>query len=58
MRLRRGLTVRLVANNLFDLTPPIVPSTFVDGTTNNPNTYTGTYDPLGRDLHLAFSLGF
>ena len=58
MRLRPGLTVRLVANNLFDLTPPVVPSTFVDGTTNNPNTYTGTYDPLGRDLHLAFSLGF
>jgi iron complex outermembrane receptor protein len=58
MRLRPGLTVRLVANNLFDLTPPVVPATFVDGTTNNPNTYTGTYDPLGRDLHLAFSLGF
>jgi outer membrane receptor protein involved in Fe transport len=58
VRLRPGLTVRLVANNLFDRTPPVVPSTFVDGTTNNPNTYTGTYDPLGRDLHLAFSLGF
>lgn len=58
MRLRPGLTVRLVANNLFDLTPPVVPSTFVDGTTNSPNTYTGTYDPLGRNLQLAFSLDF
>jgi len=58
MRLRPGLTIRLVANNLFDLTPPVVPSTFVDGTTNNPNTYTGTYDPLGRNLQLAFSLDF
>ncbi len=58
MRLRRGLTVRLVANNLFDLAPPVVPATFVDGTTNNPNTYTGTYDPLGRNLQLAFSLDF
>lgn len=58
MRLRPGLTVRLVANNLFDRTPPVVPSTFVDGTTNNPNTYTGTYDPLGRNLQLAFSLDF
>ncbi len=58
LRLRPGLTVRLVANNLFDLTPPVVPSTFVDGTTNNPNTYTGTYDPLGRNLQLAFSLDF
>lgn len=58
MRLGDGVTVRLVANNLFDLTPPVVPSTFVDGTTNNPNTYTGTYDPLGRNLQLAFSLNF
>jgi outer membrane receptor protein involved in Fe transport len=58
VQLRPGLTVRLVANNLFDLTPPVVPSTFVDGTTNNPNTFTGTYDPLGRNLQLAFTLGF
>jgi iron complex outermembrane receptor protein len=58
VRLRPGLTLRLVANNLFDLTPPVVPATFVDGTTNNPNTYTGTYDPLGRDLQLAFTLDF
>jgi iron complex outermembrane receptor protein len=58
LRLRPGLTVRLAANNLFDLTPPVVPATFVDGTTNNPNTYTGTYDPLGRNLQLAFTLGF
>ena len=58
VQLRPGLTVRLAANNLFDLTPPVVPSTFVDGTTNNPNTFTGTYDPLGRNLQLAFTLGF
>ncbi len=58
VKVRRDLTLRLIANNLLDLTPPVIPSTFVDGTTNNPNTYTGTYDPLGRNLQLAFTLDF
>ena len=52
------LTARLAVNNLFDRTPPVVPSSFVDGTTNNPNTYTGVYDPLGRNVQLAFTLDF
>ena len=55
MKLRDNLSVNLSINNLFDLTPPILPSTHVDGTTNNPNTYTGTYDPLGRAILLKFT---
>ena len=55
MKLRDNLTLNLSINNLVDLTPPILPSTHVDGTTNNPNTYTGTYDPLGRAILLKFT---
>ncbi len=55
IRLHDRLTLRLSINNLFDLTPPVLPSTHVDGTTNNPNTYTGTYDPLGRAVLLSVS---
>ncbi len=55
MKLKDNLTLRLSINNLFDLTPPVLPSTHVDGTTNNPNTYTGTYDPLGRAVLLSVS---
>ncbi|CAL4869912.1 Vitamin B12 transporter BtuB (plasmid) [Asticcacaulis sp. MM231] len=56
LRLRRDLRVHLSVNNLFDLTPPITPSTNVDGTTNNPNTWAGTYDALGRAVMLSFDL--
>ena len=55
MKLKDHLTLHLSVNNLFDLTPPVLPSTHVDGTTNNPNTYTGTYDPLGRAVLLSVS---
>ena len=55
-RLRRNLTLHLSVNNLFDLTPPITPSTNVDGTTNNPNTWAGTYDALGRAIMVSFDL--
>jgi len=55
MRVSRQLTVRLSVNNLFDRTPPVVTSQDVDGTTNNPNTFTGTYDPLGRSVLLSLS---
>lgn len=58
VKLTSALTARLAINNLFDRTPPIVPSPFVDGTTNNPNTYTGFYDPLGRNVQFAFTLDF
>lgn len=58
MKVTSVLTARLAVNNLFDRTPPVVPSSFVDGTTNNPNTYTGVYDPLGRNVQLAFTLDF
>ncbi len=54
--IRRNLTLTASINNLFDLTPPVTPSTNVDGTTNNPNTWTGTYDALGRALMLRFDL--
>jgi iron complex outermembrane receptor protein len=56
MRVRDGLTLNLSVNNLFDLTPPITVSTNVDGTSNNPNTWTGTYDALGRSILLSFKL--
>ncbi|WP_026172867.1 TonB-dependent receptor domain-containing protein [Asticcacaulis benevestitus] len=56
MRLRQNLTLNLSINNLFDITPPITYSQNVDGTSNNPNTWTGTYDPLGRSILLSFKL--
>ncbi|WP_349322913.1 TonB-dependent receptor domain-containing protein [Asticcacaulis sp. MM231] len=56
VRLRQNLTLNLSVNNLFDLTPPITYSQNVDGTSNNPNTWTGTYDPLGRSILLSFKL--
>ncbi|MFT4076896.1 MAG: TonB-dependent receptor [Asticcacaulis sp.] len=49
-------TAGLSINNLLDLSPPRTVSMNVDGTTNNPNTWTGTYDPLGRSL--LFKLDF
>ncbi len=55
MRLGGKLTLRLSLNNLFDRTPPVVPSQDVDGTTNNPNTFTGTYDALGRAMLISVS---
>jgi iron complex outermembrane recepter protein len=55
MRMSQGLSLRVSLNNLFDRTPPVVRSQDVDGTTNNPNTFTGTYDALGRTLLLGFS---
>jgi len=56
LMLRNNLSVRLAINNLLDLTPPITSSLNVDGTTNNPNTWTGTYDALGRSIMLSFDL--
>ena len=56
VRLRENLTLNLSINNLFDVTPPITYSQNVDGTSNNPNTWTGTYDPLGRSILLSFNL--
>jgi iron complex outermembrane recepter protein len=53
---RKNLILNLSVNNLFDLTPPITVSTNVDGTSNNPNTWTGTYDALGRSILLSFKL--
>jgi len=55
MKVSQALQLRLSIDNLLDKTPPVLPSTHVDGTTNNPNTYTGTYDPLGRAVMLSLS---
>ena len=55
MKVSKALQLRLSIDNLLDKTPPVLPSTNVDGTTNNPNTYTGTYDPLGRAVMLSLS---
>lgn len=56
VKLFKRATLRLSIDNLFDKTPPIMPSTFVDGTTNNPNTYTGTYDTLGRSVVVGLNV--
>jgi outer membrane receptor protein involved in Fe transport len=55
MKVGKALQLRLSIDNLLDKTPPVLPSTHVDGTTNNPNTYTGTYDALGRSIVLSLS---
>jgi outer membrane receptor protein involved in Fe transport len=55
MKVSKALTLRLSIDNLLDKTPPVLPSQNVDGTTNNPNTYTGTYDPLGRAVLISLS---
>jgi len=55
MHIGQKLILRFSVNNLFDRTPPVVRSQDVDGTTNNPNTYAGTYDPLGRAILLSLS---
>ena len=54
----KDMTARISINNLFDKSPPVVPATFVDGTTNNPNTYTGLYDPLGRAVNISLQYNF
>lgn len=54
----KNLTGRIAINNLLDRSPPVVPATFVDGTTNNPNTYTGLYDPLGRAINVSLQYNF
>ncbi|MDR6532813.1 outer membrane receptor protein involved in Fe transport [Caulobacter rhizosphaerae] len=54
----KDMTARIAINNVFDKSPPVVPATFVDGTTNNPNTYTGLYDPLGRAVNISLQYNF
>jgi iron complex outermembrane receptor protein len=54
----KDMTARIAITNLLDKSPPVVPSTFVDGTTNNPNTYTGLYDPLGRAVNVSLQYNF
>lgn len=54
----KDMTARIAITNLLDKSPPVVPSTFVDGTTNNPNTYTGLYDPLGRAVNISLQYNF
>jgi outer membrane receptor protein involved in Fe transport len=56
--IHKGVKLRVVVNNLFDVTPPVVPSSYVDGTTNNPNTWTSMYDPLGRSVLMTLSLKY
>jgi len=54
----KNLKAQISINNLFDVRPPIVPSTWVDGTTNNPNTYAGMYDSLGRAIIASLQYNF
>jgi iron complex outermembrane receptor protein len=54
----KDMTARISINNVLDKSPPVVPATFVDGTTNNPNTYTGLYDPLGRAINISLQYNF
>lgn len=56
VKLRENVTLRLSVNNIFDKNPPLVPSTYVEGNNNHPNTYTGLYDPLGRSFLVSLNV--
>jgi outer membrane receptor protein involved in Fe transport len=51
------LTMRLVANNLFDKNPPILPNSYDISLARN-NTIPQRYDSLGRNIVLGATLRF
>jgi iron complex outermembrane receptor protein len=53
-------TIRAGVSNLFDKDPPIISQSAFNSTAGgtNGNTYTGTYDPLGRVIFTSFNAKF
>ena len=56
-KVKKGLVLRVGANNLFDKDPPILTAA-ATGSSGNPNTNPVAYDVLGRQIFMGITADF